>query len=257
MIGLLWVAVALAAPVGEPESVVQPLSAGARIDWTNQRLEAEAKGRIAGVDATQRIVEQDLRVELGPILLEGAREVLVQHELTVGDVIAQADDLGRQMGSAVGWWEVFEAHYTSSGRVSLVGGIPLTDLARPWALSVAVQRPADEWIQEFELTGLLVDARGTGAIPAYAPRVLTADGGELFDGVLWQDVATSVVPALYVTDPADPAALRIGAKPLVVRATGAIGPDVVLSAADAERFRAQRLGSLLRRGALVIVVDRP
>lgn len=252
MILSLCAAGVLAAPLPLIERVGE-----AHLDWTAMEVRVEVEGRIAGVDATQRIVEQDLRARIGPQMIDGAAAVQVTSEQRTSDLIEADARLKQQLGYSLAFWEVVRARYGESGRVELVGAIPMVELLKPWALEVANPRPADAWIATFDHSGVLVDARGLSGRPAFAPRLLAPDGQALFDGSLWQDVATTVTPVVYVSDPVHPASARVGESPWIVRAVEARGSDLVLGEEDARYFREHKLRDLLRRGQLVVVLDAP
>ena len=99
-------------------------------------------------------------------------------------------------------------------------------------------------------------ARGTGATPCYAPRLTHPHDGELWGGRPWDDVALFQAPAVWVSDPADPAGARAGANPLVVRAIGALGCDLVLGDDDRVRYRTAMSGSRVPgEGTVAVVID--
>ena len=112
-----------------------------------------------------------------------------------------------------------------------------------------------------KFSGLIVDAVGLKAKPALAPRVLEADGSPFYT----QEVVKPAFlrkhgPAAYFrsVDGAKKAQSRIGANPMVVRAT-AVGEsmsDVRIKAEDVERLKAENLWFLLE-GRVAIATDGP
>lgn len=85
-------------------------------------------------------------------------------------------------------------------------------------------------------TGLVVDARGLGARPALAPRLLTEQGEEAYSiAYVEQQVAAKDGIVLYAPDPASAKSNpRVTATPLLVKALRADGADLYISDADAQ-----------------------
>lgn len=85
-------------------------------------------------------------------------------------------------------------------------------------------------------TGLVVDARGLGARPALAPRLLTEQGAEAYSiAYVEPQVTAKEGIVLYTPDPAsaqnNP---RVIATPLVIKASRADGADLYITDADAQ-----------------------
>lgn len=242
---------ALAAAPGDPEDVVIPLADGVSVNWTLGMLEAERTGTAAGVGSTRRALEQQVRTDLGPAILDGARRVRVAVGQTVADLVG-AEEFGVQTRSRLSRWAVSETRYYASGRVDLVGRLSLQDLLKPYVLTKAL--PSDE--VEAARGGVVIDARGADLVPSYAPRIVDAAGAVLFDGNLYEDVATDSLVAVFVGDPAHPAAAaRAGDSPVILVADDAQQTDVVLGVEAARSFLAQDGPDLARTGGLVLVVD--
>lgn len=111
-------------------------------------------------------------------------------------------------------------------------------------------------------TGLIVDARGLGTIPALAPRLLEADGRELYGSANVDRVwAAKYGLAGYAKTPDAAAALkdRVGDNPAVVkavRAAGAAKTDLVLSPEDAATLKSAKDNlKFLAEARVVFVVD--
>lgn len=246
---IVWLAVALAA---EPAPVRVVVSDEVSIDWTRLVLQVTTSAVGRGVGATRKAVEHDARQEIEPAVYDGVRKVRVTPELTVDDLL-DGGATGLALETRTRRWFVSEARYFASGRVELVAELSLQELLKPWTLSVARLAPASEVQPSY--TGLLVDARGTGAVPAFAPRVVHG-GDVLWDGVLWDEIAVFQTPAVWVSDPAHPAAARAGQQPLIVRAVAARGAELELDTSDAVMFRTGlRDARLLGEGTVVVVVD--
>lgn len=252
MITLLVSVVALAGE-GEPPPVVTEVGTGLELDWTKLVLRARASSGGHGMEDT-RAVEDLARRELQVGMEQGAARVPLAGEVVLGTVLEEGE-VGRALTSRISRWEVTEAIYYASGRVELTAELSLQELLKPWSLSRSRAAVSEE--QEPRYTGVVVDARGSGAVPAWAPQILAADGDILYDGSLWEEPAVTRSPVAYVTDPAHPASARAGATPMFVRADAASGPDLVLTADDTVRFRTAMAGArVLGEGTVVVVLDR-
>jgi len=117
-------------------------------------------------------------------------------------------------------------------------------------------------------TGLVIDARGTGAKPALAPRVLTTQGEEAYSAA-YVDKSQSAAPngddknriAWYVTsESAAKTHPRVAADPLVVKALRADGTnrtDLVIHDADAQLVQLLPENFMFLKQAKVIVILDP
>jgi hypothetical protein len=111
-------------------------------------------------------------------------------------------------------------------------------------------------------TGLVVDARGLGAVPALLPLVLDPEGLQAYGPFqISRDDAVENGAALYVEDPANSLlGSRAGSTPLKVRALAVSGPgmaDIVVSETDARFIRTLFKNEDARhRCAVVVVIDR-
>jgi hypothetical protein len=105
-------------------------------------------------------------------------------------------------------------------------------------------------------TGVLIDASASRVTPALAPRVLDPYGQPVASA---RTLAASARPGGVAAYARDVAAAqraltaRLGSAPVVVKAVGGQGPDVTVSAADAQALRASQ-GAALAQGKLVIVL---
>jgi hypothetical protein len=253
LVGFLLMGPALAESIeGEPVDIREELSRDIAINWTRLTVEVTSGARGWGVTATSKALEHTARKKIGPDITWGAHRVQVAADLTVDD-LCREPELGDAVQARIERWIVSEARYYTSGRVQLTGELSLQELLKPWALSVARLAPEQEGRRGY--TGLVVDARGTGVTPSYAPRILHEDE-VLYAGTLWDDVALFQTPVVYVPDPAHPAAARAGDKPLVLQADRAAGTDLVVGSEDFIRFRTGFHDSrVLGDGSVVVVVD--
>jgi len=110
-------------------------------------------------------------------------------------------------------------------------------------------------------TGLVVDARGTGLLPAMAPRILNEDGIEAYSQTYVQPAKlTDQGIVAYVPDmPSAEANPRVTNYPLVVKAVKIANSgrsDLVISNADAQTIHGvPEHFQFLEKGQVIIVMD--
>jgi hypothetical protein len=249
---MFWLGLSLAIGGDLSESdVVREVAAGVTVNWTELTLHASGVGRTGGTEG-RRAIEQLARREVEASMRQGAARIPVTVDDSLDD-LSSVTELSEAIRARVSRWVVTEARYYASGNVELDAALSLQDLLKPYTIKSAVPMP--ERLSQPEVTGLLIDARGSRARPAWAPRVLAPSGEVLFAGGVWSEHAVSAIPVVYVNDPAHEAARRVGERPFVVVADGASGPDLILSDADAKRFRATMIDAeVLGMGTVVVVL---
>jgi len=247
------VAFAQATPIAEPTDVRIGLSSGASVNWTRGVVTAKHAHRGGGVAGRQQAVEQLARNQLGPFIQDGLPEIRATSETTIGDLLGDPD-LGGVLSKRVKHWSVSTTTYYSSGKLEIEGQLDLCYFLGPWIM--AEERPTPLDPPDSEWTGLVVDARGTGANPAFSAKILSDDGRELWDGRLWMGAAVQRSPVVWVNDAAHPAVHRAGSHPLLARAASAKGADLVLDATSAAEVSANLLGTrALGQGHVVVLID--
>lgn len=244
---------AMSALAQDPTDLREDLGGGAMVNWTTLTLEVTQTAQGRGVGSTRKATEASARTGLGDAVLSAAGDVHVDSQRDVRELVRDPV-LGETVQARISRWSVGEARYYASGRIDVVAELSLLDLLKPYSLYVAIPRP--EVLREPALTGVVIDARGTDAVPVWAPVVQAPNETVLWNGALWDDLAVSLSPVVWVSDPAHPAIVRAGQEPLVVRASTAGDGVLVLDALDAVRFRtALDDSNVLRSGAVVVVVD--
>lgn len=238
--------------------VVQALSAGT-LNWTTLELcssatEANSSGSMAGYEA----LEGRARAELGPRMLDLAREVRIDGERTSGDLMSSTQAVADKLDANVSLWEVTEARYYTSGRVDVEVCLPVHAWLRPALarMGTGADRASPP---EVPITGLIVDARGLEVQPAVAPEIRDPAGAVLYAAAFMTSFAASQrAPVVYVTDPADPVAVRrAGEQPVIVHAASVADEvNLVLDAPGSVALRkAAGAAGFLAQGTVVVVVD--
>lgn len=225
------------------------------IDWTNLTIETVAEGRPQGVGIGHEVVEQQARFLAGPRIGEAITSLQVSADLEWRHVLLDPD-VGPQLASRTDDWRVDEVDYYAAGRVKMLARLSLVELLRPWSLAHAIPNPAPADGPP-PVDGVIIDARGTTAKPAYAPKLLEPGGETLWDGTLTREHALVDAPAIWVTDPAAPeVTARVGAAPLVVKLQAADSSHLVVPADRRAAVEAAALpNGPLRAGRCVIVMD--
>lgn len=237
------------------DPVVERLSGG-EVNWTALEVTGAAEGAVgSGPDVST--VEGEARRRLGPLMLDLAREVRFSSTRSTGDVMDAEDATADKVNANLSQWEVYESRYFASGRVELDASIGLQSLLRP-AMVAAARGKELEGPPVGATSGLVLDARGLELKPALAPRLRAVDGRSLYGIETMTGHAASLrTPVVYVTDPADPVAVRrAGEQPLFVRVLAvADGSDLVVDVTVAESILAAAADApFLRHGQVVVVV---
>ena len=240
--------VALAGPT---DDLVEDVGSGLLVDWSTLVVEVEAGSYRAGAQAT-KAVEQSARLAIDDRLEAGLGVVRVAPGVVVSELLDD-DRVAPSLRSRRSRWRVTVATYTVSGKVDLRAQLSLQEFLKPYTLQRAKPTPAHP--EEAERTGVVIDARGLGARPAFLPRLVGPDGAPLWEGELWDEDAVSRAPAVWVPDPSHPAAARAGERPLLIRATAASGAEITLPADATAAFRALLDREAVATGRVVIVTD--
>lgn len=254
----LWV-LALAVPLlalAQEKGSEKGSHTGPGVDWEAQVLRASGAGAPdlkASNPAQARLgAERSAKQDALRNLLERAKALPIRADRTVGDELAREDVRGRVEAALRDFKVVGRRLYSDSG-VELDVEVPLA------ALTAVVVPAADKPLAlnpegAKKYTGLVVDARGLGAKPVLAPRLLDAAGKLLYGPeALSAEARVSSGVAAWFTD-LDEAkkASRVGAQPLVLKAEKLQGSDLVLSD-EAVRQLTEASTRFLAEGRVAIV----
>ena len=110
-------------------------------------------------------------------------------------------------------------------------------------------------------TGLIIDAKGTGVLPAMSPKVLDPAGREVYgSSYVGREYAIAQGIVGYAKEVSSARSNdRVKGNPLVIKATGTKGPhqaDVQISQADADALRQiAQSQNFMRESRVMIVLD--
>jgi hypothetical protein len=258
---MTWaVMLALALPMaarGEP----------AAVDWQKRVVRCTGTGAPNLRDAQSNVAvarigaERAARLDALRNCLEAVRGVRVSGEQTVGGALSADPGLRAQVEGVVkGFQLVGKPRYFSDGGVEMDVEVPLDGVAAavvPQPAAPAAAPGAAPAGGAGGPTGLLVDARGTGLVPALAPRLVDEKGLELYSaGSVAPEIRKKSGAAAWSRDPASARkeqAERLGDKPLEVKAVKAQGTDAVLD--DQAAAAIQAAPALLAEGRVVFVTE--
>jgi hypothetical protein len=230
----------------------------ASLDWTELRLEVSASSHLRrGAWQDRRVQEQDALDNLTPRILELASHVPVTAAFTADKWMDGHPTLADGLQRGLKGWRVDETRYFAEGGVEMDAVLDLQDWLRPAMLAHAMEDPPQ--VPKDGPTGILIDARGTGFKPVYAPTVRTTAGTEVVGlEQLGQAAAQTLAPVLYVLDPADPRThARVGDAPLFARGTHTTDGVLILDGASSGPMLAHSAAEALVAGARVVMVIDP
>jgi hypothetical protein len=254
MRSLFAIAMALAPVAG---ALAEPGS----VDWQRKVVRCSGAGAPNLRDAQNNVAVARIGAERAAKLdairncLEAVKGVRISGGETVGGAIAGDPGLRSKVEGVVkGFKVVDKPRYFSDGGVEMDVEVPLDGVAEA-VLPPAQGAPSGG---AGGGTGLLIDAKGKGAMPALAPRVLDENGQEVYSaGSVAPEARKSRGAVAYARDPEaarKELAERIGDRPLVLKAVKADGADVTIRNDDAAPLR-QAPPAFLAEGRVVIITD--
>jgi len=245
---LMLVVVALAASSGYSQVVTQNLGKNGVADWSQQAIRAFG---IAGVNpndppgAARANAITAARTIAMRNLLESVQGVTLTSETTVKNAMVESDVITtRVQGFVKGCKMVGEPKYMSDTSIEVeveVSMSGLADIFLPKApdgsTPATVETPASG-----AYTGLIIDAKGLGVMPAMAPKVVDESSKEVYgSGFVDREWAVRQGMVGYEKDLAAARGnQRVTNNPLVIKAmkaSGANKSDVMISNADAQRLQ--------------------
>jgi hypothetical protein len=249
------------------------------VDWENGVVLADGIGvpsESARSEAQRSAsAQRAARLDAARNALEMVKGINLSSNTTMEEAMVTSDSIRSQVqGKVYGLRPMGEPRYFSDGSVKIrveaqlrqmVPQVaffqPPVEIAPPVEITSASDNAPTRIDMNRVYTGLVIDARGTGAQPAMSPRVFDEEGKELYGSayvdrefVLKHGMA-GYVKTLEQAQEND----RVEGNPLVLKAVGIAGEnktDLVLSDSDADRLRELAANlNFLREARVVILVD--
>jgi hypothetical protein len=249
------------------------------VDWTRRTVCAKGIGAVNPKHPSSAARPGALRAAQQTGLrnaIELVKGVPVDANTTVAHSMTSDDNVRSKVEGYVRGFQFSAPHYMDDLTVEVFVQIPLDGVgdlvlsssiqAQPavksWTWSDDGKGAPSSGLRSSVYTGLVVDARGLGILPALAPRVLEFNGAELYGSAnVSREWAVKYGMAGYAKSVADARGMkdRVGDNPAFVKAVSASGAaktDVVLSGEDALSIKsaAQNL-KFLSEARVVFVVD--
>ena len=249
------------------------------VDWDRGVVMAEGLGAPA---SSAKNIAQKNATALRAAKLDAARNMLemikginLSSSTTMRDAMVQNDTVRTQVqGRLFGLRPSGKPRYFSDGSVSILMEASLRQTIPDEALTSSageapreISGPSSGSSGSARLdpgrvyTGLIIDARGSGAQPAMSPKIYDEEGNELYGSAyVDQEFVQKHGMAGYVRDLDQALANdRVQGTPAVLKAlssSGANQTDLILSKSDADQLRglADHL-NFLREARVVIVLD--
>lgn len=250
------------------------------IDWSNGTVWAEGSHapkergeRFSSPEAREHYVNRAVRsamANLSTIL----RKLTIHGETTGGDVMGNNREILAQVDLMFLSTPVTGKRFLTDGSVEVTVSFPLRGAFSQLILPREIRqidpikplfptRNTDVAAPRASYTGLIVDARGIGAWPGLAPRVVTKSGEEVYGPtIISREYAVQRGVAAYEsTLTIAGRGLFAGENPLVVTGIGTTAlarTDIIISREDAARIRSDAAHTtFLSQCRVVIVLDRP
>ena len=257
--------------VGTIKDVEQPVGTTGKVDWTTGVITAVGIGAPPATPANaaqaRAMAERAAQVVAYRNLLEAVKGVRVDATTTVENFMVTSDVIRTEVSGFIQGAMIMDKKYMSDGSVEVTVGMKMSgDLANtllpkaatpPTGLTGTLTPATPGQLY----TGLIVDARGLGARPAMAPKIVNEDDKEVY-GSAWINREYAVREGMvgYLKDPLQAQTNpRVTDKPLMVKAlkvSGAGRVDLVISNADAAMLHsASQNLSMLEKCRVIILVD--
>lgn len=280
------------------QGVVQKVDDAGVVDWGAQIIRASG---IAGINpnlppgAQRASAIEAAKLAALRNLLQAVQGVNLTSETTVRNATLENDVIQSQVSGAVRHFTIVDTRYLSDQSVEVEIEVPITGVladallpkdfgggqflapvyvcptcGQPWPAGKPVPAGvqlvrADSGRANFSAgsanTGLVINAKGLGLVPAMAPKIINESGREIYGSrFVNREWAVKYGMAGYARDLGQARNNeRAGKNPLVINALRASGPnkaDVVVSDADAQRIhQAAQYQNFLEKCRVMFIVD--
>lgn len=244
------------------------------VDWTKRVIKATGNGApdlgAANIAVARLGAERAAKLDALRNILETLKGVAISSGQTVGSALEDPQVKAKVEGVCRGFRILEPKRYFSDGGVEIDVEMPIDAVAGLLIDKAAPAQPpppgeppkvspprGEAPAGEGKFSGVVVDARGLKASPAFAPRIFDEAGAEVYGpAVVSKEAALKGGVAGYAND-LDKAKKddRVGATAKVVKAlrlANAGKTDLVISAADAAALKA---AAALAEGKVIIVTD--
>lgn len=255
---------------GHYTDVVTP---NGRADWTTGIVTAKGIGIPPKNPASALQAKEMARTAAWAValrnLLEAVKGVYVDSTTTVSNYVTTNDEVRTRVegmvkgAKLVKEQEMPDGSYETTVEMKLTGDFSGVVLPKPSPRidPLPPYKKLDGPAISKSYSGLVVDARGTGAHAALAPRILNEQGDEAYSVayVEQRDVAVQGI-AVYVSDlPSAQANPRVTSTPLMVKALRASGTnytDLVVSDADVQTIHGVPAHfKFLKQAKVLVILD--
>lgn len=252
--------------------VFQQVPNAGTVNWQDQLIRSTGIGapnpkvplaaqRAGALEAAKRVALRNL--------LETVKGMSLTSETTVENAMMQSDVINTRVDGIVRNFRVVDQRYMSDGSVEVDVEIPLsgvlTDALLPVMGTPMVPGQGFPGLQTIPqnvvFTGLIIDARGIGARPAMAPKILDEQGNEVYGtGYVSREFAVQQGVVGYEKDINRARSNdRVTNNPLVVKgikASGTNKSDVVISTSDAQQvLNAAKNLNFMEQCKVMVILD--
>lgn len=230
----------------------------AEVNWAGPVLKATGSGapdmRATSPAQARLGAEMAAKMDAFRNLLSQARGVEISSGTTVGDAMdADTETVRGRVEGVIRGYKVTAKRYYSDQGVELDVEVPLGAIVEAVVPVEEAQPPAKNEAPATH-TGVIVDASGLGVKPALAPRLVDGKGREVYgpSAVEAASRKTQGVASYHGSVEEARQSERVGDKPLILKASGVKGTDLVLGADSLAQLKASN-PRYLAEGRVAIV----
>lgn len=239
--------------------VVQQVGDNGAVDWTQRKIRATGIAgpnpdlppgaqRAGALEAAKQIALRNL--------IQTVKGTTVDSETLVNNAMLVSDEIRSRVSGFVQGFTIVDTRYMSDMSVEVEVEIPLAgisnvvlppgsvfqNLGNPQAGYAPVGGQGAPSVPAGVITGLVVNAKGLGVVPAMAPKILDEDGNEVYGSkIVDREWAVQQGMVGYSKDIAEARTnKRVAPNAMVVNAIKAVGnnkADLVISNADAAALK--------------------
>ncbi len=231
------------------DDVIEPQGPG-EINWTQQVIKAKGWGIIDTILPAPQAKLMAIRaatVVAQRNLLEIIKGVRVVSETKVQDLMTKSDYVYTRIEGIVKGAQMIGEPIEKEGMIEVELAIGIYDssgIAPPIQKGLSIELAKLATLNEKEkeeikkITGLVIDASGTGAKPAIFPRILDENGNVLFDPAQYydpNDPTLQKIIKVVSTAEKEIKKTELGDNPYVIKALKAIHSDIVVSKEESKK----------------------